>query len=461
MSPPQDPLRIRRRPWYHHPQSYLSPDLTLAFGPIFPGALALIAPFAPLSAALPGALLATLAALLLYRQAVDRAYDRAWRSTAGRGGYLIEDPWPEAPVVAGNLRSQLLREGNPDSNIPSIAPTPEQEHYYNLVKWPIVIPRLIRTYAVHLPWSALRALAHKLLRGSWASSISDDAVIAFVEGSSGIVFSELLEDGRTLRMALPERLPMETWDGRRIGGFEVRMDTMDRKISRCTFEGQSIIGDNDRILGIIILALTHWQHTKSHLMAEQAALEIERRGIRALAPSARFTLALHEGLMNGPQSPLGGRKNPLTATTILRDSLQASLRMELPHYLDDRKARFPFYDFLARSRVEFIHLLRKHQLEVSPEAAFNNIVVHPVDHARAHALMARHMWSMDLSRRFGSYLRSRFFALVMTGPMLNPLCTERLRDLDPEAHPFYAELYERLRAIHPRFADDALSSCSF
>ena len=203
-------VRLVRRPLSHRPWSLITPDLALAFSPVFllAGAVlgglgwgllpsqhqALVAPLAAL-----GGLLAVVVAAGLYQRAVARSYAAQWRSVLPRTGYLVEDAWPEPPLVAGVLASQILRGGNPDCPIPSLAPTDEQASFYNLVKWPIALPRLLRTYLIHLPWCALRGLVHKLSRGTWSSVITDDDVIQFIEGTSGIVFSELLEDGRTLR----------------------------------------------------------------------------------------------------------------------------------------------------------------------------------------------------------------------------------------------------------------------
>lgn len=467
------PLRIVRRPWTTNVVALWSTDLALSivfcFSVLYLVVVALLALGAQLwpmpdwtnSAPLMLASAGVLIMLVWYRRLLERLYDSQWRSTLRRGGYTIETPWPEAPLASGFLKSQLLREGNPGMAIPSVPPTPEQAQHFNWAKWPISFPRAIRSWLVTVPWTALRMVFNKLTRGSYASAISDDDVIRFVEGTSSCVFSELLEDGRTLRLVLPERLPLATWHGRRIAGFEIRMDIDERKITRCTLEGRSLLGDNDLIFGVVILAMTHYQHTKSHLMAEQATLEIERRGVSVLAPSARFTVALHDGLMNATQSPLGGEKAPLTATGVDKDSVAASMPFHLAHFIDERKNRIRFYRFLAQGRVETIALLRQHGLDVSPEAAFNNMVLHPVDHHQGMLLMRRHIWSMDMSRSFTSYLRSCFFADVIAGPLTNPMVTERLADLDPVAHPFYAELYRKLYAIDPEYADQALTSCSF
>ena len=470
----RQPVELVRRPWTHKPLDLISLDLALVGAPFAALLFALLAVLGGLLVSATGlpagigwalAALGTLALVGLaarsYRRAIARAYALQWASVQGREGFVIEEPWPEVVPASGVLKSQLLREGNSSSAIPSVTPTDEENDFYKLVKWPIAVVRIARTYALHLPWWALRGLVHRATRGTWASTLSDDEIIAFIEGTSGIIFSELQEDGRTLVMRLPDQLPLETWDGKRIAGLDLHMDTVDRRITRCTFEGASRLGDNDLIFSVASMALTHWQHTKSHLMAEQAVLEIQRRDLPELAPSARFTLPLHQGLMNGPNSPLKGREVNWVATSVMRDSARASLAVDIEHFIDERKERFRFYDFLARSRVAFIQLARKHQLNVNYEAAFNNIVVHPVDHAQAHRLMKGKMWTMDQSRRFESYLRSRFFAEVMSGPLTNPFCPERLRDLDPEAHPFYAELYQELHRIDPEFADDALTSCSF
>lgn len=466
------PLRIVRRPWNRNTAALWSTDLMLTgafcFALLLLAARALVAVVAlgvpvaqPWSVALLLALGGLLALTLWYRRLLAQLYDAQWRSTRGRAGYVIQQPWPEAPVVSGILKSQLLREGNPGFALPSVATTPEQDRHFNWTKWPISFPRALRSWLLGVPWTALRMLGNRLTRGTWASALSDDAVIRFVEGTSSCVFSELLPDGRTLRLTVPEALPLCTWHGRRIAGFDLLMDIDARRITRCTFEGRSLLGDNDQIFGIVILAMTHYQHSKSHLMAEQATLEIERRGLRALAPSARFTLALHDGLMHATQSPLGGRQAPLTATGVDKASVQASMTVHMPHHIDERKNRLRFYRFLSQARLETITLLRAHGLPVSPEAAFNNMVLHPIDHAQGAALMRGHIWSMDLSRSFMSYLRSRFFADVIAGALTNPMVTERLADLDPQAHPFHAQLYEALRAIDADYAELALTSCSF
>mgnify|MGYP000423232108 CR=1 FL=1 len=49
------------------------------------------------------------------------------------------------------------------------------------------------------------------------------------------------------------------------------------------FGGEALHGFSIALIfGIVILAMTHYQHSKSHLMAEQSTLEIERRNLRAL-----------------------------------------------------------------------------------------------------------------------------------------------------------------------------------
>jgi hypothetical protein len=467
------PLRITRRPWYQNTSGLWSLDFMLTalacFGVLW-GALSVLASgvlwLAP-NVAVPDGLPAALALsgllvlLLWYRHKLAVLYDAQWKSTRRRPGYLIEQPWPEAPVVSGVLKSQLLREGNPRFAIPSTPTTPEQDSHFNWTKWPISFPRALRSWAVAVPWTVLRMVFNKLTRGTWASAIADDQIIAFAEGTSTCVFCELQPDGRTLKLAVPAQLPLCTWHGRRIAGFELWMDTDARRISRCTFEGRSLLGDNDLIFGMLILAMTHYQHSKSHLMAEQSTLEIERRGLRDLAPSARFTLALHHGLMTASQSPLAGKQAPLTATGVDKESVKASMAVHMPHYIDERKNRYRFYQFLARGRVDTIMLLHQHGIGLSAEAAFNNMVLHPVDHAQGARLMRGLIWSMDLSGSFMSYARSRFFADVIAGPLTNPMVTERLCDLDPLAHPFYAELHEKLHAIDREYADLALTSCSF
>lgn len=467
------PLRIQRRHWTQNTSGLWSLDFMLSALACFATlwgvvaalvwALQLLNPGLRLPTGLPAmvALAGLLVLLLWYRHKLAALYDAQWQSTLRRPGYVIEQPWPEAPVVSGVLKSQLLREGNPRFAIPSTPTTPEQDSHFNWTKWPISFPRAIRSWAVAVPWTVLRMVFNRLTRGTWASAITDDQVIAFAEGTSTCVFCELLPDGKTLHLAVPTQLPLCTWHGRKIAGFELWMDTDARRISRCTFEGRSLLGDNDLIFGMLILAMTHYQHSKSHLMAEQSTLEIERRGLRDLAPSARFTLALHHGLMTASQSPLAGKQAPLTATGVDKESVKASMAVHMPHFIDDRKNRFRFYRFLARGRVDTITLLHRHGIGLSAEAAFNNMVLHPVDHAQGARLMQGLIWSMDLSRSFMSYARSRFFADVIAGPLTNPMVTERLCDLDPVAHPFYAELYAKLRDIDREYADLALTSCSF
>lgn len=136
------PLRIVRRPWYHKTAGLWSTDLALsvafwfvALYLVFAALAALCALVWPAAAPwlrpvpLPLALGGVILLLAWYQSKLARLYDAQWRSTLPRGGYTIENPWPEAPVASGFLKSQLLREGNPTMAIPSVAPTPEQASF--------------------------------------------------------------------------------------------------------------------------------------------------------------------------------------------------------------------------------------------------------------------------------------------------------------------------------------------
>lgn len=97
---------------------------------------------------------------------------------------------------------------------------------------------------------------------------------------------------------------------------------------------------------------------------------------------------------------------------------------------------------------------------VGPEAAFNNRVLHPIDHAEGRRLMQGLVWMLDLLREAPSSLRSRlFFTEVIAGALTYPLVPGRLADLCPRP-PFRAGRHEKLRAIHLDFAEPALTPCS-
>lgn len=378
--------------------------------------------------------------------------DKSWNEAQYLEEYLNKDP-NKHPT--GNLKHPWLFEG----------PTclKHQSKHEDLVHGPTRLFRGVKLFIYTLPLFTGRVALDYVKSGgkTWTPGITDEQLFGVLTHSVLLVASFLSEDGNSLQLKVPEELPLTTRKGYSPAGMELHFDIESKKLTYAHWQQKDIRNDKDLIACFIVLLIIGWGHPQSHHLGEMSAREIARKGIKTLEPSTRYVLALHDGLMYGEISPLSDEKHFFNSL-VDRNSVIQSSGVHIPHNLDIRKIQFRYYNFLYQARGILIGLLHKYNLDVNPEFLFHNIILHSVDHYLAYKHIGCFTsWSMDGSKSMASYYRAKMFWSIWLPDYESFVARERISKMSPDKHPFYAELYQALKALDEEYANSVLASTSF
>lgn len=346
-----------------------------------------------------------------------------------------------------------------------------------LTHMPVYLLAFWRLLSRRYPNMLARSAWSRLSRGSWIpDDVRDQDVYDLVVSSPLILTAVHNVQANTLTVTVPEHLPAQFCNGASPRGLVLVLDTTTHSIVSAKQLGAPFapsltaqkrgVTRNAALLSLLHLCLTAWLHPRTHVQAERSSREIAAKRESALEPSSRFVPSLHDGLVFGSLSPL--RAPDACALSSMGDiaSLFASFEAgPLPHNLAlSKRDVSEYFDFLLTAHEQVRFWLRYHELGVSAEALFSNVVAHAVDHEEMFRVLNRVDWfSMDTSGTLRSYLASAMFTEMWIPHMHNPLDEERLFAFcrKRDAHPFYKSLYDALRVKNARLADLCTLSTSW
>eukprot|EP00554_Chaetoceros_debilis_P002853 CAMPEP_0194091796 /NCGR_PEP_ID=MMETSP0149-20130528/44447_1 /TAXON_ID=122233 /ORGANISM="Chaetoceros debilis, Strain MM31A-1" /LENGTH=306 /DNA_ID=CAMNT_0038776513 /DNA_START=421 /DNA_END=1341 /DNA_ORIENTATION=- len=278
-------------------------------------------------------------------------------------------------------------------------------------------------------------------------------------------FHPSTEDDHIWLWEIPRELPAVPFDGNAVlKDLSIIFLEKERRVIRAIHQGKDIApsSSSNMLFSIVAATLGYWSHFKSHLMAEISAEEIINQGIEKLEPSARFVHSLHSGLLNSATSPaVPGSLLYSIATT--RTSFEESMGCPMPHYIVPAKRNFAAFAFFLAARKSIAANLKAHDLNVSVEPLFQNMIVHCIDHHLSYEYLKLHDYSLDGSESFMSYMRSLILVELWMFPKVNPfddvhLCAVACNYDSPS---FYSDVYRDLKRADPLLADRIIASTCF
>lgn len=395
----------------------------------------------------PG-LAVVMAMLSLYAFSLRRLRKRGWARA-------LADvrPTDEAPGFPGAPEKVWLFTGPPTNAA--------QGRHITWAHYPVYLARWLGVaMLLRFPpflWRTIRCSIRRR-RICYVPAIPDADVFDIFIGGPLMVMAELR--GNLMAFEIPD-MPLKTMKGINPSSLRLVFDARDKSIVEASWQGRDIRGDNGRITTLMLLTLIMWAHPQTHIAAERSAREIADKRIRALEPSNRYVVALHQGLLYGPLSPLATGQ-PLSINVDKETGVRTAATVRLPHNLDPEKMRFRYYRFLLEARKVLFRELRRAGLDVNAEWLFNNIVVHSVDHYLLYRNLYKiSAWSLDGGTGLRSYWRSQVFLAVWVRHVTSPFEREKIRGFSREKHGFYRSLHAGLVEIDRELADCILASTSF
>lgn len=237
------------------------------------------------------------------------------------------------------------------------------------------------------------------------------------------------------------------------------MTIKDKKLEKADIKDKRL--RNELVLTGLALASATWTHTPIHISSEKCARAIAKNPseLKSIQESGRFTVALHDGLLFGAMSPapVDGCKSILTAGFNEEDTFEYSRNKKIIHDLDPRKMQFRYFKFLYEARMAMIQLVKKHEIKISPELMFNNMIVHSVDHYSYSEILKNVDFPLG-GNGLGAYLNAMTFLWVWIMPIGSIFRDECI---STSKKPFYKQLYEKCAAVDKDYADNIFYSTSY
>ncbi|GAA4826151.1 hypothetical protein [Algivirga pacifica] len=379
---------------------------------------------------------------------------------------ILGDSWLKGHQVANEVSEKQGKKVAGSTKNPWLFAGPRasrlEEKAINRVHFPMKVYRLSKLFLVTLPDVAFRILGHFLRTGNfnWHPVITQKQLFDLVAYSSLLIPAEVSEDGEYLTFQAPKDLPLTTKANLCPAGLKVIFHIKEECLVEALWEGKTITEDIGLVTALIGQLIAHWAHPQSHVMSEKSAREITEKQVQPLEPSSRFVVALHDGLLYSPISPIT-TKTHLLNTMAERDSIIASIEVPLPHAMDKRKMQFRYYSFLVKARMVLIQSLKKYNLNINAEYLFNNMILHSVEHYVLYTNTRKLIWSIDGSKSLSSYFRSRIFRAIWIPDYETSLEKQRIRKIDDKTFPFYKDLHTQLEKIDKELADCILASTSY
>ncbi|MCR9288466.1 MAG: hypothetical protein NXI23_13900 [Bacteroidetes bacterium] len=357
--------------------------------------------FILVSTSLKVALLTILFVILFYKNHLTALRKEGWLEAVEEEH--THSPFSDEMKTTGGLEEKWLLAG---------PPTNEKQNWHQVLShYPGYLWSMLFLFFKRVPLFIVRILGYSLKARAFVITpeITDRQIYdSFIE-SPLMVMAEM-HDG-FIEFTIPE-IPLTTMKGLNISGFHLTFDIKNKTIVKSELAGENIIGDNNKIASLMIVALVLWANPQTHIVSEISAREIARKNIPELEPSNRFVVAVHDGLFYDPNSPL--TKNHFFSMNIDKKSaIESATKIKMPHRIDKNKMQFRYFNFLIKARASIHKNIRKFNLNVNPEFLFNNIVVHSVDHHLLYQNLSKiPYWSLDGGTSLRSYFRSQAFLSV-------------------------------------------------
>lgn len=353
--------------------------------------------------------------------------------------------------------------------------------YMILNQWPVYLLHFVYVVVIVFPKYFIRMIFSKLIYGRYGVQTEKDVVDLILSIPALYITCKLVSpkkykqkrgDGLKCDNAwlfhIPKKLPSQAYHGDFTSNdVSIVFFQNERRIISAKHRGQTVDPKTEAqiLFAAVISATNAWVHFKSHIMAEISADEIQKGKIEMLEPSARFVHDLHSGLLNSPLSP-AVTSSPLYALSVTRPCFKERFVIEVPHYLDNRKGSFPAYRFLLFARRSIQIHLSRHNIQVSTEPLFQNMVVHSMDHYLGHCFLSNYCFSLDGSETVMSYIRGMLWVHFWTAPKVNLLDDVRLCALatasqPKKMHQFYVDFYNDVVKIDRRLANQIILSTCF
>jgi hypothetical protein len=355
--------------------------------------------------------------------------------------------------------------------------------YMMLNQWPVYLLHLIYVMAIIFPKYFTRMIFSKIINGDYGVQTEEDVVDLILSTPAHYIMckpvsaeqytqkkrrTESLENDIAWLFHIPKELPGQAYHGDLIfNDVSIVFLPTKRRIISAQYQRQTVDPKTEAqmLFAAVVSSSNSWIHFNSHIMAEISAEEIQKGEIEMLEPSARFVHDLHSGLLNSPLSP-AVTSSPLFTLSVTRQCFEERFAVKVPHYLDNRKASFPGYRFLLAARKSIQKHLERHNLPVSPEPLFQNMVVHSLDHYLCHCFLRNYCFSLDGSETAMSYIRGMIYVHFWMPPKVNllddvRLCTLATASRPNKMHQFYVDFYQDVVKIDPTLANQIIMSTSF
>eukprot|EP00559_Dactyliosolen_fragilissimus_P005404 CAMPEP_0184867680 /NCGR_PEP_ID=MMETSP0580-20130426/27465_1 /TAXON_ID=1118495 /ORGANISM="Dactyliosolen fragilissimus" /LENGTH=424 /DNA_ID=CAMNT_0027368103 /DNA_START=236 /DNA_END=1510 /DNA_ORIENTATION=- len=393
---------------------------------------------------------------------------------------ISNDPKNKPPIVGGIFHRLVdIQLGVPSS---SGGLSRYEALYMYLNQWPVYFMFLLRFVAIVLPSRLPQMLFSKLKNGSYGTQSEQDVVDLIISVPSLYMtckivvkktadpciqenIDHLSDDDTVWQFQLPKEVPGVPFEGSIVhSDLTIIFLQKERRIIRATHQGNDVNPklSSNMLFSIVASTAVDFCHIKSHIMAELSAKEITDKGIEALEPSARFVHGLHSGLLNSTTSPIVP-ESLLYSIGVTRQSLEDTFHIPMLHYNGPEKRSFHAYQFYIAARKSIATHLRSHNLKVSVEPLFQNMVIHSIEHHLYYEYLRHQHFSLDGSESFMSYVRSLLLIQFWTPPKINPIDDVRLCAVAQmsDTHTFYMDVYRDLKLVDPVLADHIITSTSF
>ena len=284
-----------------------------------------------------------------------------------------------------------------------------------LVHQPAFLYQLVHMLVWKLPLFVTKCLVYQLTSqdGRWERPPTDEEIYRFLTETPMYQLVRLQEDGERVIMdfEVPEGTGLELQArgaaGAVVAGsaLHLRMDASSKCVLKATILDR-VSGDrvavstlanlpgstvNDLLLSAMHLIGTTWLHPLTHVKAEQSAVEIAMKGVRALEPSSRFVESLHEGLLYEPLSPISDWNHPLQIDMYV-DPLRSTVEKNPnpPRVANDalKLAHGRAYlRFMEGSRRILESLVKDFSLDVDTDLLFHNLIAHCIEHLSVYEVL--------------------------------------------------------------------------
>ncbi len=293
-----------------------------------------------------------------------------------------------------------------------------------------------------------RGVAHSCRDYALARTPTPAVVISLILETSLVMLVRTLDDGAYELRYEGSRIRKRD-DARRFGALRVTFTTRDVRAFELNGEP---VDDVEEMVSLLVVFLSCGSHTKSHVMGERSVAEIRRKGVRALRRSTWSTLSTDHAVLNSPLSPI---RSDFYGFHMDIDSLideSKNLATIQHHALRGAPPPSQFLSFLVRGRGLVARHLAEKGIDVDPEALFNAMLVHPVDHYMAYRCLTDVRFSISDRRTPAKVFGAFLFRHMFLRGVLNPVAPNLLSTID---EPFYQDLYRDLLKVDPELAAHA------